>query len=536
VAARYRLDVARGPISRRRTLTVLFVVGALLAPASARVVAAKTKADVSDFDGDGYADVAIAAPGETVGGVARAGLVSVVYSSKTGPVAASNDSWDRASEGIEGGPHADASLGLGLASGDFDDDGYDDLAVGAPGDIVGGHKEAGSVTVIDGSEHGLGGADDHLLTQNVSGIDGDAELGDHFGAALAAADFDGDGYDDLAIGSPDEKLGDEKEAGAVTLVPGSASGLVATRSQQLTQATAGIFGDVESGDRFGNALASGNVDDDGFDDLVIGVPGEDVGSKGSAGAVTVLLGTSRGLRPSFASQPLAQGEAGVPGGSESGDRFGEALAAGDVDEDGYDDIVIGAPGESVGDASSAGAITVLFGSDAALRKSGAQVITQATKGLPSDAEPGDQFGRSIAVGDIDGDNADDVVVGSPGEGAGSIVGAGSATVLRGTRDGLSTSGVRLLYQGKDGIPGKPGKDERFGLAVRVIDTNDDDRGEVLVGSPGEDVGPNADGGSVTMFKGSRDGVQRSGSRVISQDTTSIDGDAEDGDLFGFTLG
>ena len=272
---------------RRRVLTAVFVAAALLAPASARVADAKTKADISDFDGDGYADLAIAAPGETVGGVARAGLVSVLYSSKTGPVAASNDSWDRASEGIEGGPHVDASLGLALASGDFDDDGYDDLAVGAPGDIVGGHREAGSVTVIDGSERGLGGADDHLLTQNVSGIDGDAELGDHFGAALAAGDFDGDGVDDLAIGAPDEKVEDKTEAGLVTIVYGSKGGLRASWSHQLTQATAGVFGDVESGDRFGNALASGNVDDDRYDDLVIGVPGEDIGSKGSSGAVTV---------------------------------------------------------------------------------------------------------------------------------------------------------------------------------------------------------------------------------------------------------
>ena len=514
----------------------MLVAFALLAPTSVRVAHAKTKADVSDFDGDGYADIAIAAPGETVGDVARAGLVSVLYSSKTGPVASSNDSWDRASEGIEGGPHVDASLGVALASGDFDDDGYDDLAVGAPGDTVGGHKEAGSVTVIDGSEHGLGGGSDRLLTQNVAGIDGDAELKDHFGAALAAADFDRDGYDDLAIGSPSEKIGDEQDAGTVTVVYGSQDGLRADDSQQLTQATEGLFGDVESEDRFGNAVATGDVDDDGFGDLVIGVPGESIGSKGSTGAVVVLLGTSRRLRPTFASQPFSQGEAGVPGGSESEDLFGESVATGDVDEDGYDDVVIGAPGEAVGDAQGAGAITVLFGSDAGVHTRDAQAISQATKGVPSEAESGDGFGRAIAVGDVDGDGADEVVVGSPGEGAGSVLGAGSATVLRGSRDGVSTSGVRLLYQGNDGIPGKPGTDEFFGNSVRAIDTNDDDRAEVIVGAPGEDVGPNTDGGSVTLFKGSRDGVLRSGSRVISQDTTSIEGDAERGDLFGFTLG
>ncbi len=511
-----------------------FVVVALNAPTTARVADARTKADTSDFNGDGFADLAIAAPGETVGGVARAGLISVLYSSKDGPVVSSGDSWDRASEGIEGGPHVDASLGLALASGDFDDDGFDDLAVGAPGDTAGAMREAGTVTIIGGSEHGLGGSHDRLLSQNTPGIDGDPEPGDHFGAALAAGDFDGDGYDDLAIGAPNEKIDDKPDAGTVTLLLGSDSGLRPDHARVLMQGTDGLFGTVESDDRFGNALASGDVDG-AFDDLVIGVPGESVGSKRSAGAVVVVHGSRRGLRPTYGT-PFSEGVAGLAGGAESGDRFGEALALGDIDDDGYDDVVIGTPGEGVGGALSAGAITVLFGSDEGVDTADAQVITQATKGVPSEAESDDLFGRSLAVGDIDGDDDAEVVVGAPGEGAGPIAGAGSVTVLSGTGDGLSTSGARSFYQGKSGVPGIAGTDEFFGNGVRLIDLDDDRRAELVVGSPGEDAGPHESGGSVVVVTGTPDGVATSGARVISQDTTSVEGDAEDGDLFGFTLG
>jgi hypothetical protein len=508
---------------------------ALVVASPGGVAHAKTKAAASDFDGDGFADLAVAAPGEAIGDVERAGLVSLLYSSKIGPV--SNDNWDRSSEGIEGGPHTDASLGVALASGDFDGDEFDDLAIGAPGDTVGGHSEAGSVTTIGGSEHGLGGKTDRLLTQRTAGITGDPEAFDHFGAALAAGDFDGDGYDDLAIGAPNEKLNDKKDAGNVTVVYGSPNGLRATGSLELSQATKDLFGDVESGDRFGNALAAGNVDDDRYDDLVIGVPGEDIGSKGSSGAVAVLLGNGRAFGARFdESRSFSQADDGVPGGSESDDRFGEALALGDVDEDSYDDVIIGAPGESVGAASSAGAITVLFGSADGTQAEGAQAITQASKGVPSAAERDDRFGRAVAAGDIDDDGAAEVVVGAPGEGAGDADAAGSATVLTGTRDGLTTSGARLLYQGKNGVPGRPGADELFGNAVRAIDLNDDDRAEVIVGAPGEGVGPHPDGGTITILRGTRDGLATSDALLISQDTDSVEGDAEDGDLFGFTLG
>ena len=102
------------------------------------------------------------------------------------------------------------------------------------------------------------------------------EADDRFGAALAAGDFDDDGCDDLAIGSPDEDIGAETDAGGVQIVYGSSLGLVTDGNVFFRQGADGVSGAPEAADRFGASLAIGDFDDDAFDDLAIGVAGESI--------------------------------------------------------------------------------------------------------------------------------------------------------------------------------------------------------------------------------------------------------------------
>jgi hypothetical protein len=168
-------------------------------------------------------------------------------------------------------------------------------------------------------------------------------------------DFNGDGYDDLAIGVPGEAIGGVQQAGAVTVIYGQPSGLVSLGSQFLREGANGIPGVPETSDHFGAALASGDFNNDGYADLAIGVPGEDLFTNGTnvqnTGIVIVLHGSPTGLH---ATQPnLVQG---VDRGDGAGALFGSALAVDDwlnpgkkrgIGQDGLADLAVGAPGDNV---------------------------------------------------------------------------------------------------------------------------------------------------------------------------------------------
>src|SRR6266508_552874 len=115
------------------------------------------------------------------------------------------------------------------------------------------------------------------------------------------ADFDNDGFVDLAVGTPSEDVGTIVDAGAVTVLYGSAAGLTGAGSQQFTQDTPGIVGAAETDDGFGEALAAGDFNNNGVDDLAVGAPSEDVGAAVNGGSVNVLYGSRRACRPPAAS-------------------------------------------------------------------------------------------------------------------------------------------------------------------------------------------------------------------------------------------
>jgi hypothetical protein len=154
-------------------------------------------------------------------------------------------------------------------------------------------------------------------------------------AAHPKADFNGDGYADLAIGVPKEGINGKAEAGLVNIIYGSASGLSATSTadqrffQDYSAGTvASNIADVsEAGDHFGSAIATGDFNGDGYTDLAVGVPGEDLGSIADAGAVNVIYGSASGLSAtSVPDQFWTQDNPGVEDVAESGDRLRTSLA------------------------------------------------------------------------------------------------------------------------------------------------------------------------------------------------------------------
>ena len=234
------------------------------------------------------------------------------------------------------------------------------------------------MSVLYGSASGLTTSGGQLFTQ----VGGAVEAGDRFGLAVAAGDFNNDGFADLAAGAPLEDVATTADAGAVSEIPGSASGLTTTGAQIHTERS---DTGPQSGDQFGFALASGDIGPPGGTDLVVGIPFE-----GDIGAVSVFFGGSNGLFATFEDQHHQ------PSNPERGDRFGAAVAVGDFNNDGFGDVGAGAPLEDVGSTVDAGAVSVLYGEIIGLSS---DTFTQDTPGVAGSAEPGDRFGAALAVGD-----------------------------------------------------------------------------------------------------------------------------------------
>jgi hypothetical protein len=412
---------------------------------------------------------------------------------------------------VAGGSTATAAPAAGALQADFNNDGADDLAVGVPGEDVGGAVDAGAVNVLYGSGAGLTGAGSQQFIQ----VGSAAETDDEFGAALASGDFNNDGFADLAVGAPFENVGATVDAGAVSVLYGSAGGLTTTGGQLFVQPVSA----VETGDQFGRSLASGDFDNDGFADLGAGAPFESVGTTDGAGAVSALYGSAGGLTTTGA-QTFTQPVSAV----EVDDTFGFSLAAGDFDNDGFADLGAGAAFEDVGSTGDAGAVSALYGSSGGLTTSGAQTFVQPVSAV----EEFDVFGWSLASGDFDNDGFADLGVGAQGESVGRIFSAGAVSALYGSANGLTTSGAQTFVQPVSAVE----EEDRFGWAVAAGDFNNDGQADLAVGALTEAVGPTIDAGAVSALYGSAGaGLTTSGAQTFVQ----VGGAVEGGDLFGAAL-
>jgi len=485
-----------------------------------------------DFDDDGFADLAIGVPFESVGTVQNAGAVNVIYGNVGGISSAGNHFWHQNRSGVLDVAEANDQFGSSMTWADFDGDGYDDLAIGSPNEKIGPDTGAGAVAILYGSPIGLTDVGDQFWHQDSAGITDGAERNDHFGAALATGDFNGDGYGDLVVGVPGETIGTKIRCGAVHVLYGSASGLRATGSRFFHQDFGGMVGVAGTNDGFGTAFAHGDFDDDGYDDLAIGIP-----EKGSSeGSVHVMYGSAVGLLV-FGNHVFSR--AHLPSGSSVG-GLGYSLTAGDFDGDGDDDLAVGMPFARIM-GIRAGAVGVLFGvAGIGLRSVGSQIWHQDSPGVdgeptpPPDNNPDsttDLFGATLAVGDFNADGFADLVVGEPYDTIGEP--CGSAHLLPGSIGGLTSVGSRYLHQDTPRMPGGNLEDDRFGQSLAVGDFDGDGTADLAIGIPGEDVWNVIDNaGAVIAIPGSASGLFLSMSQYLHQNIASIIDNSEREDGFG----
>lgn len=319
----------------------------------------------------------------------------------------------------------DVNSNLRYAVGDINGDGLLDRVWGEP------EYDSGRGRVV--VDYG-GDPVDVSYGLDTPGINGVAAVDDHFGSALTIADFDGDGYDDLAVGAPDADHSGHTETGTLNVIYGTASGLTTAGDQYLSSDSPGIKGVAEDGDQFGTLLTAGDFNCDGYADLIVGVPSESVGTEDDAGAVHVLYGSSGGV--STVNDLWYQGDSGVNGSSEAGDRFGEAVVPGDFDGDGCDDLVIGAPTEDWGATVDAGNAYAMYGAATGLDTTGDWTVIQGV--LLGTLDEYEYFGTRSWAEDRDADGYDDLLVMTPGDDC--PAGEKGFNEVFGSSSGLSATG------------------------------------------------------------------------------------------------
>jgi len=326
---------------------------------------------------------------------------------------------------------------------------------------------------------------------------------------IAPADFDGDGAADIAVGMPYYADG----SGAVELR--------GTKSPPLLLRSGDFGGGTGEGDRFGSAIAIGDLDQDGCADLVISAPAEgqsDVsdGAGNNEGQVHILFGAVGGLDPRKAVT--------LPHDSSNLDQFGTALSltARTVVNDTTHDLYVGAPSAEVGGQSSAGEVfryRITPDPATRIKVTLREVRSQDSPGVPGAAESGDEFGSALATGLNGG-----ALVGAPGEDVGSVRDAGAIWQLGVNSAGAATAS-QTWSQDSPGVAGSPETDDHFGAVISARIN------QAVVGVPDEDSGAKVDSGMIQTFVANAAGTF-SPDKPITQDTAGVPGALEAGDRFG----
>lgn len=424
-----------------------------------------------DVNGDGFSDVIVGAP-YFDNGQTDEGRAYVFHGSVSG--LSSTPDWTKEIN------EDSAQFGFAVSTaGDINGDGYSDVIVSANLFDGTNYTDQGRVYVYNGSASGL--SNSHSWNDNPQ------QDNAHFGSSVSTAgDVNGDGFSDIIVGSDNYNSGQSGE-GKVFVYYGTASGLTANPvwTSEGNQTNAG----------FGNSVSSGDVNGDGYSDIIVGAYGFDNGQV-DEGAVFLYYGSATGL-PFTQNIMLESNQASA--------QFGYSVSsAGDVNADAYFDIVIGANLYDNGD-NNEGRAYIYQGSSSGISSTPSRTleINQA----------GAQFGKSVCTaGDVNGDGYSDVIISAPEY-----------------DNGQSNEGRVYIYYGSpNGIPGSPEwfyepnqSNVDFGLSVSTAgDVNGDGYSDIIIGSPLQYNGQ-ADEGMVFAFYGNLAACMRANTRQFDNGTNNV---------------
>jgi hypothetical protein len=449
-------------------------------------------ASAGDVNGDGFDDVIVGAF------IANAftGQTYVVFGQDGGfpadlDLAALDGSNGFRLDGINDGDFSGFSV---ASAGDFNDDGFADVIIGAWNAAADGNDYSGESYVVFGHGGSFDSSVDLAALDGSNGfrIDGIASY-DYSGRSVASAgDVNGDGFDDLIIGAYGAAGGDPY-AGETYVVFGHGGATPASFDLAALDGSNGFRLDgIAAGDASGYSVSSaGDVNGDGFADVIIGAYAAAGGGSSYAGESYVVFGRASGFDAIIDLGSLDGSDGFRLDGATEGDYSGFAVAsAGDVNGDGFDDMVVGAwrAGEDAYGPTYAGETYVVFGHAGAFSAAIDLDSLDGTDGFRLDgAELSGNSGFSVAsAGDVNGDGFDDLVIGGPGCGCG----AGSGFVVFGHDGPFAASLSLALLDGDNGfiMQGIDDGDRTANSVASAGDVNGDGFADIILGAPGADAG------------------------------------------------